>query len=120
MVGHLMRPLRRQKQKRRCCNLRGHIPDRRSITTQPGSIELRSYIRKWEGDTAIVASQQNAIVTLIDRKSSHAVVTKLSRKTSDQVSTTIVKRLKLLAWRVRTITYHDGKEFVGQKAIVSP
>jgi IS30 family transposase len=38
------------------------------------------------------------------------VVTKVNRNTSDQVSAAIVKQLK-------TITYDNGKEFAGHKAI---
>lgn len=44
-------------------------------------------------------------------------MTKVKRKTSDQVSAAIVKRLKPLVSRVKTITYDNGKEFAGHKAI---
>ena len=63
------------------------------------------------------AAHQHAIVTLVERKSGYAVVTKVNRKTSDQVSAAIIKRLKPLASRVKTITYDNGKEFAGHKAI---
>jgi IS30 family transposase len=83
---------------------RGQIPDRRSISLRPESIERRINIGHWEGDTVIGAAHQHAIVTLVERKSGYAVVTKVNRKTSDQVSAAIVKRLKSLASRVKTIT----------------
>ena len=121
MGGHLWRSLRCQKQKRKRYaggrDRRGQIPDRRSITLRPESIERRTHIGHWEGDTVIGAAHQHAIVTLVERKSGYAVVTKVNRKTSDQVSAAIVKRLKPLASRVKTITYDNGKEFAGHKAI---
>ena len=109
MGGHLWRSLRCQKQRRKRY--------RRSITLRPESIERRAQIGHWEGDTVIGAAHQHAIVTLVERKSGYAVVTKVNRKTSDQVSAAIVKRLKPLASRVKTITYDNGKEFAGHKAI---
>jgi IS30 family transposase len=121
MGGHLWRSLRCQKQKRKRYaggrDRRGQIPDRRSITERPEWIERRAHIGHWEGDTVIGAAHQHAIVTLVERKSGYAVVTKVNRKTSDQVSAAIVKRLKPLASRVKTITYDNGKEFAGHKAI---
>ncbi len=45
------------------------------------------------------------------------MVAKVNRKTSDQVSGAIIKRLKPLASRVKTITYDNGKEFAGHKEI---
>ena len=101
MGGHLWRPLRCQKQKHKRYAVgrdrRGQIPDMRSITLRPESIERRAHIGHWEGDTVIGAAHQHAIVTLVNRKSGYAVVTKVNRKTSDQVSGAIIKRLKPLA-----------------------
>ncbi len=119
MGGHLWRSLRCQKQKRKRYaggRDRAHIPDRRSITHRPESIERRAKIGHWEGGTVIGAAYQHAIVTLVERKNGDAVVTKVNRKTSDQVSSAIVKRLKPLASRVKTITYDNGKDLAGHKA----
>jgi IS30 family transposase len=47
----------------------GKIPDRRSITLQPESIERHVQISHWEGDNVIGATNQYAVITLIERKS---------------------------------------------------
>ncbi len=88
---------------------RGQIPDRRSISERPDSIERRSHVGHWEDDTVIGAAHQHAIVTLVERKSGYAVVSKVNRKTSDEVSAAIIKRLKPLASLVKTITYDTVK-----------
>ena len=119
--GHLWRSLRCQKKRRKRYasgqDRRGQIPDRRSISERPDAVERRSHIGHWEGDTVIGAAHQHAIVTLVERKSGYALVSKVNRKTSDQVSAAIIKRLKPLAWRVKTITYDNGKEFAEHKFI---
>jgi len=93
--GHLCRSLRCKKQRRKRYaggrDRRGQIPDRRSITLRPESIERRVHIGNWEGDTVIGAAHQHAIIRLVERKSGYAVVTKENRKTSDQVSAAIIK-----------------------------
>ena len=119
--GHLWRSLRCQKQRRKRYasghDRRGQIPDRRSIAMRPASIDRRTRIGHWEGDTVIGAAHQHAIVTLVERKSGFAVVTKVDRKTAEQVSAAIIERLKPMAPRVKTITYDNGKEFASHKAI---
>jgi IS30 family transposase len=91
MSGHLWRSLRCQKQKRKRYaggrDRRGQIPDRRSITLRPESIERRVNIVHREGDTVIGAANQHAIISRwLKEKSGYAVVTKVNHKTSDQVS----------------------------------
>lgn len=119
--GHLWRSLRCQKKRRKRYagghDRRGQIPHRRSIDERPESVEQRAHIGHWEGDTVIGAAHQHAIVTLVERKSGFAVLTKVDRKTSEQVSTAIIKRLKPIASRVKTITFDNGKEFAGHRQI---
>lgn len=121
MGCHLWRSLRCQKQKRKRYagghDRRGQIPYGRSIAERPESIERRAHVGQWEGDTVIGAEHQHAIVTLFERKSGFVVVAKVHRKTSEQVSAAIIKRLKTLASRAKTITFDNGKEFADHKLI---
>jgi IS30 family transposase len=119
--GHLWRSLRCQKKRRKRYasghDRRGQIPDRRSITERPESVERRTHIGHWEADTVIGAGHQHAIVTLVERKSGFAVMAKVDRKTSEQVSAAVIDRLLPVAGRVKTITFDNGKEFAGHKLI---
>lgn len=68
-------------------------------------------------DTVIGAARQQAIVTLIERKSGNAVLAKVKNKTSDLVSGAILTKLKPLAPLVKILTFDNGKEFAEYQRI---
>jgi IS30 family transposase len=119
--GDLYKSLRCQRKRRKRYaggrDRRGQIIGRRPISERPKHIEERRQIGHWEGDTLIGKHHKHAIVSLVERKSGYAVLAKVENKTSDQVSTAIIKRLKPIAKRVRTLTYDNGKEFADHAAI---
>ena len=121
MGGHLWRSLRCQKQKRKRYagghDRRGQIPDRRSITERPESIERRAHVGHWEGDTVIGAAHKQAVVTLVERKSGYALIAKVSNKTSDLVSQAIITQLNPVTPLVKTLTFDNGKEFAEHRRI---
>jgi IS30 family transposase len=121
MGGELYKSLRCQRKRRKRYaggrERRGQILGRRSIVERPRHIEERRQIGHWEGDTLIGKRHKHAIVSLVERKSGYAVLAKVQHKTSDQVSTAIIKRLKPIAKRVRTLTYDNGKEFADHATI---
>ncbi len=59
----------------------------------------------------IGAAHQQAVVTLVERKSGYAVLAKVKNKTSDSVSRAIMAKLKPLAPLVKTLTFDNGKEY---------
>jgi len=113
--GDLYKSLRCQRKRRKRYaggrDRRGQILGRRTISERPKHIEGRRQIGHWEGDTLIGKRHKHAIVSLVERKSGYAVLAKVENKTADLVSTAIIKRLKPIAKRVRTLTYDNGKEF---------
>lgn len=113
--GQLHKHLRSQKARRkryaRGRDRRGQIPNRCPISERPAHIEDRKQVGHWEGDTVIGAAHQQAIVTLVERKSGYAVLAKVVNKTADLVSQAIENKLHPLAPRVKTLTVDNGKEF---------
>ena len=67
----------------------------------------------WGGNTEIGAIQKQAIVTVVERKSSYAVVAKVYNKTTDLIGAEIVDRLKQFGTKAKTLTFDNGKEFCG-------
>jgi IS30 family transposase len=119
--GSLWKHLRCQKKKRKRYasgrERRGQIIGRRPIAERPASVQTRSQVGHWEGDTVIGAGHKQAIVTLVERKSGFAVLAHVTRKTSELVSQAIITSLAPLAQRVRTVTYDNGKEFADHAVV---
>jgi IS30 family transposase len=113
--GNLHKNLRSQKprRKRHLCgrDRRGHIPNRCPISERPAHIEARKQVGHWEGDTVIGAGHNQAVVTLVERKSGYAKIIKVANKTADLVSQAIEDALQPLSARVKTLTVDNGKEF---------
>ncbi len=119
--GSLYQQLRCQKKRKKRYasgrDRRGQIIGRRPISERPAHIETRSQVGHWEGDTVIGANHQQAVVTLVERKSGYALIAKVINKTSDLVSAAIITKLSPLAPLVKTITFDNGKEFAGHSKI---
>jgi len=113
--GELWRNLRCQKQRRKRyasgASRRGRIPDRRPISQRPPAVETRSRVGHWEGDTLIGAGRQQAIVSLVERKSGYCLLAHVPRKTSEAVKAAIVQSLSPIRARVKTLTFDNGLEF---------
>ena len=95
--GLLWKQLRCQKKRRKRYasgrDRRGQIKNRRPIAQRPASVERRSQVGHWEGDTVMGPRHKYAIVTMVERKSGFAIITKVSQKTSEQVSLAIIAGL---------------------------
>lgn len=87
------------------------------MSERPQHIEARSQIGHWEGDTVIGAAHQQAIVTLVERKSGYAVLAKIRNKTSDLVNSAIIAQLAPLTQLVKTLTFDNRKEFAEHQHI---
>lgn len=113
--GTLWQHLRSQKKRRKRYasgrDRRGQIIGRRPIADRPASVETRSHVGHWEGDSVIGAAHKHAIVTLVERKSGYALIAKVDRKTAELVRQSIINKLEPLACLVKTITFGNGKEF---------
>jgi len=118
--GSLYTHLRLQKRRRKRYgkyDRRGQIPDRKSIEARPQIVAGRERIGDWEADTIIGKHHQQAIVSLIERKSRLTRLEKVTRKTDRAVKRATIKALKPLADKVHTITSDNGKEFASHEAI---
>jgi IS30 family transposase len=114
-IGSLWEQLCCQKKRKKpytSCNVRrGQIVCRRLISERSEHIEASSKIGHWEGDTVICAAHKDANVTLVECKSGCAYIAKASNKASDQVSQVIITKLNPVTLFVKTLTFHNRKEF---------
>jgi IS30 family transposase len=118
--GTLYKHLRCQKKRRKRYgqySRRGQIPNQQSIDQRPSIVDSRSRYGDWEVDTVIGRNHKQALVTLVERKSSLTLMTKVPRKTSENVATAIIQLLQPLSSWVHTITADNGREFAQHQRI---
>jgi len=112
--GTLYKPLRCQKQRKKRYGIysyRGQIPHQVSIEQRPSIVDKRSRYGDWELDTVIGKHHQQALVTLVERKSKLTFMAKVVRKTAENVSHAIVGLLWAIKPWVHTLTSDKGREF---------
>ena len=118
--GTLHRALRCQKARRKRYGgreRRGSIPNQVSIEQRPAIVNRRRRFGDWEGDLVIGAGQQQALVTLNERKSRYSLIAQVPCKTAQAVSDTMISLLTPFAACVHTLTTDNGKEFAQHERI---
>ncbi len=96
---------------------RGTLPDRVDISERPEVVDKRSRVGDWEADLMIGKGHKGAIVTLAERRSRLYLALPIMRKTAELTTTAITTLLTGFKDWVHTITYDNGREFVGHKAM---
>jgi len=116
--GYLYKHLRCQKRNRKRYGRyerRGSLPNRRSIEERPDIVKGRSRIGDWESDTITGKGHQQAIVTIVDRKSRLLLMQKVEKRTAEKVGEATIT---LLSTRARkTLTSDNGKEFANHEQV---
>src|ERR1700761_7856985 len=118
--GDLHQHLRCQKKRRKRYgkyDRRGQLPNRKSIDERPAIVADKARLGDWEADTIIGKNPQQAIVSLVERRSKLTRWAKGERNSEEAVKEAIVELLKPLAESVHTITSDNGREFAGHEAI---
>jgi IS30 family transposase len=118
--GALFRHLRCRKLRRKrygSYSRRGQIPNRVSIEKRPRIVEAKRRIGDWEADTIIGKNRQQALVSLVERKTKLTLLKKLERRTAEAVEQAILELMLPLKKKVQTITSDNGREFAHHQAI---
>jgi len=119
--GNLYTHLRQSQKKRRkrynAYDSRGVLAGKRHISERPPVIDNRSRIGDWEIDLVMGRGDRDCILTLIERKSGVTKIAKLKNKSKKQTNSKLLRLLKSIAGKVKTITADNGTEFHGYKEI---
>lgn len=119
-ILHLHLRCRKQRRKRYgSYDRRGQIAGRRSISSRPAVVLQKRRIGDWEADTIIGQNHQQAIVSVVERKSKLTLLKRVTHRTSEAVEQALSELLKPLQKRCHTITSDNGKEFANHQAIAS-
>jgi len=115
---YLRQSHRRRRKRRGGEDRRGQMPDRRMIDKRPKVVNERKRIGDWEGDTVEGSKGSGLIATHVDRKARYTIAVKVDDKSADTVTrATLSAMQKLPPEKVRTMTFDNGKEFAGFKAL---
>jgi IS30 family transposase len=120
--GNLHQHLRCRKRRRKrygSYDRRGQLPNRRSIEERPKIVEQRKRIGDWEADTIIGQNHQQAILSLVERKSKLTLLKKVERNTAEAIEQAMSELLQPVADKVQTITSDNGREFAHHQAIAT-
>ena len=98
---------------------RGQLPNRRSIDERPAIVAEKTRLGDWEADTIIGKNHQQALVSLVDRKSKFCLLAKVTANTAAAVATAICRLLRRHRHKVHTITSDNGREFAAHEKIAS-
>jgi len=118
--GTLHLNLRSRKQRRKrygSYSRRGQFPARRSIDERPAIVESKTRRGDWEADTIIGHKHQQAIVSLVERKSKLTRLAKVARNTAELVAQAMTTQLAALT--VKTITSDNGREFAQHQHVAA-
>jgi IS30 family transposase len=121
--GTLHQHLRCQKQRRKRYgggrDRRGQIAQRQSIEDRPPLVEERERLGDWEVDTIVGKGHQEAMLSLVERRSRFTLLHKLERATSAAVTAAALLQLQPVAEKVKSITSDNGREFAGHQDIAA-
>nr|WP_225540582.1 IS30 family transposase [Xanthomonas sp. XNM01] len=120
--GYLYRHLRQGGKRRRKRTFgpekRGRLQGKPMIDTRPEAVEARREPGHWEGDTVIgSADERDCLLTLVERSSGIALVAKLPHRTVIAVNSAALKLIRNSGLPFKTITWDNGTEFHGYKAL---
>jgi transposase, IS30 family len=116
-LHHALRCQKARKKRYGGRERRGTIPNQVSIEQRPFIVDSRKRFGDWEGDLVIGAGQQQALVTLNERKSRYSLIAHVPFKTAQAVSDTMISLLAPFADCVHTLTTDNGKEFAQHERI---
>ncbi len=120
--GSLYRHLRQGGKRRRKRTYgpekRGKLAGKPMIDSRPVQIETRQEFGHWEGDTVIGSVHERAcLLTLVERSSGIALVAKMPHRTTKAVNRATLKLIRGSGMPFKTITWDNGTEFHGYKAL---
>lgn len=116
LYTHLARQHKYRKRIHKYCK-RGFRDPRRPISDRPAIVETRSRIGDWEADTIIGQRRQQAIVSVVERRSRFCVLQKVPVRSAEMVANAACQQLLPIKDKVLTITSDNGSEFAGHKKI---
>jgi IS30 family transposase len=117
LYEHLRNKLKRHRKRAATHERRMRYADKRPISERPESVERRSRIGHWEGDTVLGSDRRHCILTLVERKTGFTIIRKINSRTVSEVNKACIKAVRSHQRKFRSITFDNGVEFGGYNEI---
>lgn len=118
LYRHLRQGAKRRRKRTFGLEKRGRLQGKPMIDTRPEAVESRQEPGHWEGDTVMgAAGERDCLLTLVERSSGLALVEKLPHRTVTAVNRAALKLIRDSGLPFKTITWDNGTEFHGYKAL---
>ena len=118
LYQHLRQGGKRRRKRTYGPEKRGKLAGKPMIDSRPVQVETRQEFGHWEGDTVIGSVHERAcLLTLVERSSGIALVAKMPHRTTKAVNRATLKLIRGSGMPFKTITWDNGTEFHGYKAL---
>jgi IS30 family transposase len=117
LIQHLRIATKTHRKRYKSRDSRGILPGKRHISQRPPVVETRLQLGHWEGDTVIGSDRHHCLLTLVERKSGFAIIKKLESRTTASVTQAALDAIQEHKATFKTITFDNGTEFHGYKAL---
>ena len=114
---HLRIVPKRRRKRYNTYDSRGRLAGKRPISERPDFINKRLETGHWEADTVMGRDRKYCILTLVERKTGFLIIRKLSSRTVEQANSECIKAIKQHSKSFKSITFDNGTEFHGYKAL---
>lgn len=117
LYQHLRHKNKRYRKRYGSPKRQGAIRNRRMIDERPNVVDDKSRFGDWEIDTIIGKNQQQAVLSIVERRSKFTLLKKLPRKTSKHAANALIEALEQYKFVVHTLTSDNGSEFAKHEQV---
>lgn len=111
LYTHLRGAAKLRRKRNNSYDSRGRLAGKRHISERPATVETRSTLGHWEGDTVVGGTDKDCITTLVERKTGFALIGKLPDRSKRATSKRMIKLIRRTPDQFKTITLDNGTEF---------
>jgi IS30 family transposase len=108
---HLRGASKLRRKRKNSYDSRGRLVGKRHVPERPASVEARSTLGHWEGDTVVGGGDKDCITTLVERKIGLALIGKIPARSKRATSKRMIKLIQRTPDQFKTIALDNGTEF---------
>ncbi len=117
LFKHLRCSPKQRRKRHNTRDSRGILPGKRHISQRPPEVETRKSFGHWEGDTLMGRDLHHCALTMVERKTGIGLISKMDSRQATSVTKAAAATVRPRIREFKTITFDNGTEFHGYKAL---